>query len=655
MAYPQFLLALTLLTFAPVDLARAQTPDTPPSEQQAEQPPWPVKLGMRVVQVEKAYPLVDRVVLVPDAATYLDELGKWSPNGRWPVLFEDDRLAAMFIRRFEPDEVIRRASVNDGGVDREAVESVVVRAWGGSPEAHSIDDAFRAHQYTPPGVVIASMEDSAWTAAAALAAGRGQPLVWIDDDHGSVNATVNEGPASQLASQLHDALDEQPYTWRELGDDIDTITICRSIAGRVRLPRWDTGEAEPAAMIDYLGRIDDKRFAIAGWIFGDETRSAYMAMCSLFLPRTDVTMYNTYDDDAQWQNYDMTAATAVLAERGCDVTHLTGTRTTETAWLGMLSGGLETDVFVMNTRGNAREMHLNSGKAWAQDVPMLTTPAAVHLTHSWSMRQPNSSNTIGGRWLDRGAYAAVGSMQEPYLTAFIPPQLLAQRWMSGVPFLVGARYWGHSPVPFAGPWKVTTIGDPLMLVPPASAQGAQHKADQREVREADYGTNLRDHAELLMRQINDDPSGESTAQAIAVLAMINRDEIAMSLWNHARQQSEDAAGRAARAALGPLFRARDVEGFFEAWSHLRSRDDEALDMLWHLMSPRLASIRESERLLQMQSAIRSDAPHVDIRRLAPHLATALGTAHVKGLIQRELDRTTDNGQRRELQRLLQNY
>ena len=102
---PRRLLLFIALTFggiAPATLA--QTQPLPPPDQLH----WAVKLGLRIEQVNRAFPVVDCVVLVPDAATYLDELGKWSPRGRWPVLFEDDQLAPMFIRRFRPSRVYRR-------------------------------------------------------------------------------------------------------------------------------------------------------------------------------------------------------------------------------------------------------------------------------------------------------------------------------------------------------------------------------------------------------------------------------------------------------------------------------------------------------------------------------------------------------------------
>src|SRR5690606_9711207 len=95
---------------------------------------WAVRLGQRSLQVQCAFPLIDRVVLVPDAATYLDELSKWSPQGRWPVLIEDARLSAMFIRRFQPAEVIRRDTIGNRSITRQAIEDLAITSFGGQPE-----------------------------------------------------------------------------------------------------------------------------------------------------------------------------------------------------------------------------------------------------------------------------------------------------------------------------------------------------------------------------------------------------------------------------------------------------------------------------------------------------------------------------------------
>jgi hypothetical protein len=80
------------------------------------------------------------------------------------------------------------------------------------------------------------------------------------------------------------------------------------------------------------------------------------------------------------------------------------------------------------------------------------------MIHSWSASDPDDRNTVSGRWLVNGAYAYVGSVHEPFLSAFIPPKLMVDRLKRGTPFLIAARQL-QSP-----PWKVATIGDPLMSI-----------------------------------------------------------------------------------------------------------------------------------------------------------------------------------------------
>ena len=71
---------------------------------------------------------------------------------------------------------------------------------------------------------------------------------------------------------------------------------------------------------------------------------------------------------------------------------------------------------------------------------------------------PDDGKTVGGRWLERGVYAYVGSVDEPYLEAFVTPRLLTNRLQMLTPFLIAAREIA------APPWKITTIGDPLMTI-----------------------------------------------------------------------------------------------------------------------------------------------------------------------------------------------
>ncbi len=63
-------------------LALAAQAEPAPQVEEPGLPQWASRLGLRVEVANQAFPIVDRVVLVPDSATYVDELSRWTPQGR---------------------------------------------------------------------------------------------------------------------------------------------------------------------------------------------------------------------------------------------------------------------------------------------------------------------------------------------------------------------------------------------------------------------------------------------------------------------------------------------------------------------------------------------------------------------------------------------
>ena len=628
--------------------------------------PWQMKLGLRVRQVDEAFALIDRLVIVPDEATYLDELSRWSPRGRWPVLFEDDRLAPMFVRRFKPAEVIHREPIGralPGPEGRQRLlEDIIISAWGGVPGIHGLRETFQRNGYTPPGVVIASVHDPAWTAAVALAAGRGEPIAWLNEPFGRPGATLPAEAVRQLRRRIDGLVAEEGYPFAGLGDAIDAITLCRAVAGKADIdlpaaaqpafppstPDLPRRPGPPYAITDLIGRHEDgSRYAVTGWIFGDEKRCAYMGMCSLFLPRRRVSFYNTYPDSGQWAAYGTAEAAEAFSDRGYEVQVVSGEGTSVFAWQRMLAGGISADVIIMNSSGMSDYFDLVGGRAYPQDVPILTEPAAVHLIHSWSLAEPDDRDTVGGRWLERGAYAYVGSAHEPFLGAFVPPSELARRCISYGSFLVAARH--YDPHPLACPWKINTLGDPLMLLSPPD----EHETD-RIAQPAGYGTNVGEQARTLVRACaEDDADGATFAAAIAAVVLLGRDEIAARLWPLAEEKG--FAAEAAGPALGPLFRMRYRQAFLRAWRAAPHHDEHDLDMLWHIMGRRLRGLTDEAALRDLEEAIRRPNVEIDLRRLAPELARVLGREHVRKLLLRELEQAEDEYVQRQLRRLLEEY
>lgn len=616
----------------------------PPQQFDPETAPWPTKIAFRVWQVRESIPVVDRVVLVPDEATYIDEISKWSISGQWPVLFEDSVYAPMFIRRFDPKEVIRRGTVERGPIVRDLeahFRNIVAKVWSADGQEKPLADAFRARRHTPIGIVITATDDPAWTAALALAAGRGQWLAFVDEHFRNPNLAIPLPEAQRLDSLIEEAIAQTGASFNQLGDDIEAITICRDVAGRVEQTAGATGNNRAfLAITDVLGRNDDgSRYAFAGWIFGDEVRSAYIAMSSLFLPRTNMRLVNTYPNRDVWTTYGMGGAMTILGETGFDA-HLHDTSEMSMInWLNQLPGGWNDDVVIMNSRGGADYFALASERAYPPDVPTLNHPAVVHFTHSWSFRSPKHDGTVGAQWLNRGAYAYVGAVHEPYLQAFVPPDQLAHRMRGRIPLLIAARHWD------APQWRVQTFGDPLMICLPPR---------KRIERPADEGDDLREQLRNAMTDAKDDASGEQFARAIKFAALLGEDRIAIELFRLA--QSREIAAPSAPAALGPVFRSRDSTLFLEAWRTANAAQPAVhhTNMLWHGVLPDLDTVRNrNDVLLTLQSNLRHPLTHADLSKLVPYLERAFDPAYVHRAIQRAIEATDAPADERALRKLLE--
>jgi hypothetical protein len=629
--------------------------DAPPADEVS----WAVRLGNRVAQVQLAIPTVDRVVLVPDVQTYVAELRKWSPKGRWPVLIEDDVCAPLFVRAFQPAALIRRPSVRTG-TDADLIvpadlDRVVIHAFGGDPNVHTSRTVFTGQGFEPPGVVVASMQDPAWTGAVALAAGRGQPLVWVDGSFGQPDNTVTDGFVRRWRAAVQEACEGSGFEFGVLGEKLETITICRAMAGKanVALPANQTmrigggGKNGPVAVTDFLGRTEDgERFAYVGWIWGDSARAAYMAMSSLFLSREDVMLYNSYQESGEWGTFSMQRVAPILRELSFNVNEVVGVDAAPSDWQRMIRHGFADDVMLLNTKGNADWFQLRGGSVDCLDVPVLCHPLALHMVHSWSLTVPDSPGTIGHRWLRNGAYSYVGSAHEPFLGAFVPPDMVVRRCLSGVPFLIASRHWSG---PFGVPWRVQTIGDPLMLWVSSS-----HVPRRRiEVEDREAGEELRALLPDLMRAAAERPSGNELERALRLLYMLEQESIAVALWKSVSRAGVTAG--AARQALPSLYRTGERALLLEAFLMLETRDAIALDMLWQSWQTAFRSNMTEDEVTTFIGAIREEWPHADLKRLAPAIENAFGRSQVRLLIDRFLEREEAANRRSALERLRGEY
>jgi len=425
----------------------------------AKQEPWPIQIGLRAAIVRSKIPTVNRVVLVPDEATFLAAIQKWNLKGNWPILIEDDKYAPMFLQRFQPEQIVRLPSIKQqlpkGKKLQELMVKATATAWNAT-DTQTLKAKWTELGWEPPGVVITSENDPARSAAVALAAAHGQPLVFLEGNFGKPNQTLNNTRWQTLQREIQKAVESTGFFYSQLADVIDTITIVRELAVKYQSPQK---KDEQLAVTDGLGRLPNgERWAAVGWIFGSEARSIYQAMCAIFLDSQTAMLYDSYPKEGNWAKYEMEAAASGLKSIGLDVKVVQKPESSLEKWRSLASKPWTFDLILMNSKGYPTSFQVGNGDASVEDIPKLVFPTAIHMIHSWSASDPDNTNTVSGRWLANGAYAYVGSVHEPFLSAFIPPKLMVDRLKRGTPFLIAARQL-ESP-----PWKVATIGDPLMLI-----------------------------------------------------------------------------------------------------------------------------------------------------------------------------------------------
>lgn len=605
-----------------------------PAAAARQQIPWPVTLGMRTAALERSWNVIDKVVLVPDGATYLDEISKWSEAGHWPVLFEDDLYAPMFVRGFEPLRVERRASVGALATDRREREKQMQAVAAEAIHDGTVDvlDACARRGFAPSMVIIANADDPAWTAAVALSALRGAPIHFTNQPFGAPSDTLDAKSFTALSNELEIAAERTGLPWKDLGDAIDAFVICRDVANKC-VPNLDanlqlaipsgpftTAPGQPLATINTLGRLKSGQFwSMGSCIFGSEARSAYVAMAATFTPRKSAWLINGYALGGGWVDYSVQPAQETFAKQGILSEVWEKDSATLASWRMLLMGGFGGDAFVINSHGMSNQFGLYAdGTANIGDVPLFDRPAMVHFIHSFSLERAGSPDTVGGRFIDHGAYAYFGSVYEPLLNAFVTPKMLADRVGYLVPFLLAARVVEGS---FARPWRTSAYGDPLALLATPSKIGVKRiaaNADKAALTE----TTLAASAGAALVRFRDNKDPNALVEAMRDLELCGNDAKVLQIWELA--SSTTAAPAAAEFALGALFRARKFDEFAMAYAQASHRNAWANDMLWHLAGARLFAISDARFIALLGKNPRGPDVALDLGMLKPAALRVLG-------------------------------
>ena len=609
------------------------------------------KLGLRVLRATATIPVLDAVVLVPDEASFYEALAAWSLGGHFPILIETDDSredVARFIRAFQPGHVYRFAVKSklprEKKSRREHIQRAVRAAWDCSDD-NELQQLWKSEKSPcPTGLVVMSGHDPASIAGAALAAGRGEIIAWTDTGGGSVNTNASPDKITRLGHDIRCVLESSGYGWREMGDDIDAITICLNIPGKVPAP---SGKGV-LALTDVVGRDENsQRFAYVGWIFADTPgEAAYRAMCALFLQPGNAFLFDGYGGGKPWSDYSVAPAAKHLSKAGLRTRMIGSPNGNISAWRQWAAEGTDAELIHVNTSGNPTYFQL-AGKTqgWARDIPPLNRPALVSMIHSWSATSPDDFNTLAGRWLAHGAYAYLGSVQEPYLAAFLPPELFTRRLLSGYPWGAAAR------IDNARPWKIQVIGDPLFIL------YQNHPLRITSSKGTLPGTEV---AEQLRQAIKDRNLPEVTRD----LVILGRDEDAAGLVKTVLvDETTDGKTRlaVARSALGAVFRAGDRDLFRRAYNILpdpgKGEENSRTvrrnrDYLWARTVNNLRSATDADLVLLARN-LRWKRPDLDGIRLAEELARRDRAGEARALLNSLKTQARDEQARKRLEKALQ--
>ena len=202
--------------------------------------------------------------------------------------------------------------------------------------------------------------------------------------------------------------------------------------------------------------------------------------------------------------------------------------------------------------------------------------------------------------------------------------------MSNIPFLPASRWFDGEGV-YARPWRLNTIGDPLMLGGPS---GTVHRVMNSAVQSPDY-LDASVVAKEAMQFAVKEPTDANFSIAInAVLLLANQSSI---------------GSQSARAALPALFRQQEVESFLRAFKLIRSPSRIEKDMLWHLVG----TSRNTSLQLLIDN-LRSPYSLDDLAVIADRIKATRGANAVLSIIEEKL-RGARGRTKRGLERMRKEY
>ncbi|HKI16473.1 MAG TPA: hypothetical protein VKA15_01255, partial [Isosphaeraceae bacterium] len=448
--------------------------------------------------------VIDQVCLVPDVPSFLEAISFWDEGHFFPILLDSPASALPFLRAFRPARVIRYVSAassaagsdlsygQTGENPSDAVWQRAIRSLisacsptpGALAHLTGTDDPAPKLAQGAPGLVLTEAESPMFAGAVALAAGRFQRVLRVEPvvTSGTHSDDRNRAPrlgdvlssegAWQFVKRIEAHVAAAVPHYDQLGDDCDFLTLAADWPYRYNVEQASGPARGTYALDDLIGRRLDPdgegwlnrmrhRWAYAGRLIGDSASSVARAMAALFLQPKSALLWNTYYGGVPWSEYDMNRAAGRLRQDvlGMGAVELrAGRRADLASWHRMLNPTNRFGLVFVNSSGVPRRFAIEGGPGRPADLPR-GLPVAVSMIHSFSAADLTDPHTIGGRWLEQGAYIFYGSVFEPYLPAFRTPTLVADLLAQGIPFVAALRQ-GEAEA-FGHPWRLIYLGDPL--------------------------------------------------------------------------------------------------------------------------------------------------------------------------------------------------
>lgn len=555
----------------PIDLLRQADGREPPQ-----------RLGLRSSIFRATQVMVPTVVVVETPRAAAAAISAWQGPVRFPVFIDDGSARAAedigrFVRAFEPESVLRwTPDVPELPASRAERQQQIVSVWNrglrivdAGPDPMPALRRLREVGLGVNGAVVIDANDDAWVAGLALAVARTQAVLFAEST-GGVGSLGSPEMAGRLSESITTQLDRLGLSWRELGDEIDSVTLAMNTFTKVNDAGY-RGQKTQTSITDRITRHDaptGPRWAWAGVVHGSASEAMYRAMCGLFLPVESAWLFDGYVGGQPWDAFDLTAAAGELRRVGVRSTVIDRPDNGAAAWRRATSGGIDADLVMINSKGLVGSFDVSEETLQAGAAPILRRPAIGVMVHSWSASEPARATSVAGRWLEHGAYAWYGSVQEPMLNAFVPSPSVAQRFAAGLPLAAAVAYDD-------GPgWKLLYLGDPLLTAGKAENLGTRSDEQPTIPGSVPIEDEMRTAAK-----------DRDFAKAIRSLVMLGRDADASRLARGILKDRPEAFTAAVvNAAVLPLFRdGRSIEAI-EAAGRLGQGDLLGLtsaDAIWH--------------------------------------------------------------------------